>query len=108
MIQYKDAHITDGLDRIIHERARLGIMAILVGEQQAEFSALKKSLGLSDGNLNAHLKVLEKSGYVAVTKEFVANRPRTTYRATDRGRLAFRDYIDALERFLKNISGDIK
>ncbi len=104
----REQYITEGLDRVIHERVRLGIMAILVGEQQAEFSVLKKALALSDGNLNAHLKVLEKSSYITVTKQFVANRPKTTYRATDRGKRAFRDYIDALERFLKEFSGETK
>jgi DNA-binding MarR family transcriptional regulator len=108
MKEKSDGQITEGLDRVIHERARLGIMTILVREEGAEFTALKKSLSLSDGNLNAHLNVLEKSGYVTVTKEFVANRPRTTYRATERGRRAFREYIDALERFLKEISGEAK
>jgi DNA-binding HxlR family transcriptional regulator len=104
----REYHSIEGFNRVIHERARLAIMAILVGEQQAEFTVLKKALSLSDGNLNAHLKVLEKSGYVTVLKEFVAKRPRTTYCATDQGRRAFRDYIDALERFLKEFSGETK
>lgn len=108
MKQESDGYITEGLDRVIHERARLGIMTILVGEEEAEFSALKRSLALSDGNLNAHMKVLEKKGYVTVKKEFVGNRPRTTYRATDRGKRALREYIDTLERFLKKISGEAK
>jgi DNA-binding HxlR family transcriptional regulator len=108
MNEESDGRIIEGLDRVIHERARLGIMTILVREEGAEFSALKKSLSLSDGNLNAHIKVLERSGYVTVTKEFVANKPRTTYRATERGMRAFREYIDALEWFLKKISGEAK
>jgi DNA-binding HxlR family transcriptional regulator len=97
-------HITEELDRVIHERARLGIMAMLVGGGEIEFTALKKSLGLTDGNLNAHLRVLEKSGYISETKQFIGRRPRTVYRATEKGVDAFRDYIDRLEQFLKSIS----
>jgi DNA-binding HxlR family transcriptional regulator len=97
-------HITEGLDRVIHERARLAIMAILVGGGEVEFTALKKTLGLTDGNLNAHLRVLEKNSYISETKEFVGRRPKTAYRATEKGVNAFRSYIDSLERFLKTIS----
>jgi DNA-binding HxlR family transcriptional regulator len=97
-------HITEELDRVIHERARLGIMAMLVGGGEIEFTALKKSLGLTDGNLNAHLRVLEKSGYISETKQFIGRRPRTVYRATEKGVDAFQDYIDRLEQFLKSIS----
>jgi len=100
----KAIQITDTLDRVIHERARLGIMTILSAEDEAEFTALKKILNLSDGNLNAHLKVLEKNGYVTVVKEFVKNRPRTVYRVTGEGREAFEAYVGSLEKFLKSVS----
>ncbi len=97
-------HITEGLDRVIHERVRLGIMTILVGGGEVEFTVLKKTLLLTDGNLNAHLKVLEKNGYITETKQFVGRRPRTGYRATENGVHAFRGYINWLEQFLKSIS----
>ncbi len=100
----KGRHITEGLDRVIHERARLGIMTILVDGGEVEFMALKKTLLLTDGNLNAHLRVLEKKGYISETKQFVGKRPRTAYRVTDTGMEAFRKYIDRLERFLKSVS----
>jgi len=100
----KAATITDSLDRVIHERARLGIMTILSAEDEAEFTALKKALNLSDGNLNAHLKVLEKNGYITVLKEFVKNRPRTAYRVTREGREAFEAYVGSLEKFLRSVS----
>ena len=100
----KAISITDTLDRVIHERARLGIMTILAAEEEAEFTALKKALNLSDGNLNAHLKVLEKNGYITAVKEFVKNRPRTVYRVTGQGRKAFEEYVGSLEKFLKRIS----
>ena len=98
------APITDTLNRVIHERARLGIMTKLVVEGESGFTALKKSLSLSDGNLNAHLKVLLKNEYILMTKEFVANKPRTAYRVTDKGEQAFNEYISSLENFLKSIS----
>ena len=96
--------ITDSLDRVIHERARLGIMTVLVNEGETEFMVLKKILALSDGNLNAHLKVLEKHGYVLVKKEFIGKKPRTLYRVTPVGEKAFQEYINGLDRFLKSIS----
>jgi DNA-binding HxlR family transcriptional regulator len=95
---------TEGFDRVIHERARLGIMAMLVGGGDVEFTALKKALLLTDGNLNAHLKVLEKNGYVTETKQFVGKRPRTGYQATEKGVRAFREYVSWLEQFLKSIA----
>ncbi len=99
-----ERYITEGLDRVIHERARLGIMAILVGAGESEFMTLRKSLLLTDGNLSAHLRVLEKSGYIAEKKEFVGRRPKTAYRATEEGIRAFRTYVDSLERLLKIVS----
>jgi DNA-binding HxlR family transcriptional regulator len=100
----RERHITERLDRVIHERARLGIMTILIDGEEVEFMVLKKTLLLTDGNLNAHLRVLEKNGYIAETKQFVGKRPRTAYRATEKGVNAFREYIDWLEQFLKSIS----
>jgi len=79
-------------------------MTKLVVEGESGFTALKKSLSLSDGNLNAHLKVLLKNEYILMTKEFVANKPRTAYRVTDKGEQAFNEYISSLENFLKSIS----
>ncbi len=96
--------MTDSLNRVIHERARLGIMTKLMAEGESGFTALKKSLSLSDGNLNAHLKVLMKNEYILMRKEFVADKPRTTYRISEKGRLAFGEYIDSLEKFLKSVS----
>ena len=100
----KEKPLTDTLNRVIHERARLGIMTKLVAEGESDFTALKKSLSLSDGNLNAHLKVLLKNEYILMRKEFVANKPKTTYMISKKGRLAFNEYINSLEEFLKSVS----
>ena len=88
------------LNQVIHERTRLAIMSYLIAAREATFSELKEELRLTDGNLNLHMKVLEKNGYVAVRKEFVRRRPRTTYGTTARGRREFANYVALLEAAL--------
>jgi len=88
------------LNQVIHERTRLAIMSFLIAAREMTFSELKEELGLTDGNLNLHMKVLEKNGYVAVRKEFVRRRPRTTYQTTAWGRREFGNYVSLLERIL--------
>ena len=88
------------LDKIIHEKGRLGIMALLAARPSWSFGDLKTELKMSDGNLVTHLRTLHQHGYVAVTKE-VLDRPQTTYALTARGRKAFREYLDVLEQIVK-------
>jgi predicted ArsR family transcriptional regulator len=88
------------LNQVIHERTRLAILSYLIPAREASFSELKEALRLTDGNLNLHMKVLEKKGYVAVKKEFVRRRPRTTYQTTARGRREFGNYVALLEEML--------
>ena len=88
------------INPVIHERTRLAIMTYLITAKEATFSEIKEELGLTDGNLNIHMKVIEKSGFVKVTKEFVNRRPRTTYTVTEKGFRAFRDYVAQLEEIL--------
>lgn len=89
----------DGLERVIHEKARLGIVASLAthGEGLA-FSDLKQLCALTDGNLNRHLQVLQDAGLVEVHKEIRLNRPLTLCRLTDEGRRRFVEYIGVLEQ----------
>ncbi len=94
------------VDETIHARVRLGAMAILVAEGPRDFVALRGLLGVSDGNLATHLRVLEEAGYVCVRKDFVGRRPRTTYSATDRGRVALAAYASAMERLLSGLAGN--
>ena len=89
------------LNQVIHERTRLAILSYLIPAREATFSELKEELKLTDGNLNLHMRVLEKHGYVTVKKEFVRRRPRTTYSTTGRGRRAFSSYVALLERILE-------
>jgi DNA-binding HxlR family transcriptional regulator len=88
------------LDKIIHEKWRLAIMALLASRRSWSFQELKAELKMSDGNLITHMRTLHKQGLVSVTKEF-RGRPHTTYGLTAKGRAAFREHIDALEQIVK-------
>ena len=88
----------DGLERVFHEKARLGIMTSLVANPKGLlFSDLKELCALTDGNLSRHLQVLHESGFVEVRKGFERNRPQTTCRLTESGRRRFLEYITVLE-----------
>ncbi len=85
------------LNEIFHVKARLGIMTLLISFGKIDFTGLKSKLGLTDGNLGAHLRVLEEAGYVEIVKGFVGKRPHTSCLVTELGRSAFRDYLNQLE-----------
>jgi DNA-binding MarR family transcriptional regulator len=89
------------LDDIIHSKIRLGVMCALIAVDEAEFIYLKKTLGTTDGNLSVHLKKLEDAEYISSAKTFVDRKPLTTYRLTQKGRKAFKVYIDQMERLVK-------
>ena len=92
-----------GLDRVIHEKARLGIMTSLVAHPAGLlFSDLKDLCSLTDGNLNRHLHVLQEAGLVEVWKRNVRNRPQTLARLTEKGRARFLDYVAALEKVVSD------
>ena len=91
------------LDDAIHQKVRLGVMSTVMAHGESDFNFLKSALNVSDGNLSTHLSVLEKYGYLAVKKEFVGKRPRTTYTPTPAGRKAFEAYIAALEMLVRSI-----
>lgn len=89
----------EGLDRVLHEKARLGIMTSLMAHPKGlAFSDLKHLCGLTDGNLSRHLQVLEEAHVVEIIKTFERKRPLTTCRLTASGRRRFLDYIEVLER----------
>ena len=89
-----------GLDRLIHEPARLALISNLAVVDEADFIYLTKRTGLTSGNLSSHMVKLEAAGYVDVTKEFVDKRPRTTYRLTQNGRDAFEEYRARIQGLL--------
>ncbi|HXR96683.1 MAG TPA: transcriptional regulator [Terriglobales bacterium] len=87
-----------GLDRVIHERARLGIVTSLASHPQGlRFNDLKQLCGLTDGNLSRHLAVLETAGMVAIEKSFRRKRPETRCKLTRSGRARFVVYLDQLQ-----------
>jgi len=86
-----------GLDRLIHERLRLGIVSALAVNESLSFNDLKQLMNTTDGNLSVHARKLEDAGYVTCTKEFSGRTPRTTYRITSNGRRAFDRYLAHLE-----------
>ncbi|MCK6618709.1 MAG: transcriptional regulator [Cyclobacteriaceae bacterium] len=90
------------LDRILEHRVRLQIMSVLVANDSYDFNSLKEVLNVTDGNLATNLKALEKEKYLTVTKSFVNRKPNTKYKATEKGRTAFRKHLDALEELIKN------
>jgi DNA-binding MarR family transcriptional regulator len=93
----------DGLDRVIHEKARLGVLTSLVGHRKGlVFGDLKQLCDLTDGNLSRHLAVLEEAGLVAIEKSFVANRPQTRVQITDEGRERYLRYLAVLEQVVKD------
>src|SRR5438270_8170880 len=85
------------LDRIIHERMRLGIVSALAVNESLSFNELKKLLQTTDGNLSVHARRLEEANYVECTKSFEGRMPRTEYRLTPSGRKAFERYLDHME-----------
>jgi len=88
-----------GLDRVMHEKARLGILASLAAHSAGLlFNDLKQLCSLTDGNLSRHLAVLSDAGLVEIWKGTTGPRPQTMYRLTDRGRQQFAEYISVLEK----------
>jgi DNA-binding MarR family transcriptional regulator len=91
----------DQLDRILEHRIRLQIMSVLVANDSYDFNSLKEVLNVTDGNLASNLKTLEKEKYLSVSKSFVDRKPNTKYKATEKGRNAFKKHLDALEELIK-------
>lgn len=93
----------EGLDRVLHEKARLGILTALVTRPEGlSFSDLARLCDLTDGNLSRHLDVLADAGLVKITKGFEGRRPLTTCALTGHGRRRFREYLTQLEKVLRD------
>ncbi len=90
-----------GLDRIIHERLRLGIVSALSVNDSLTFRELKKILDTTDGNLSVHARKLEEAGYIACEKKFEGRLPRTEYKLTDVGRAALEKYLTHMEALIR-------
>ena len=88
------------LDRLIHERIRLGIISALAVNDSVTFAELKKLLKTTDGNLSVHARKLEDAEYIACTKSFEGRMPKTEYRLTDAGRQALEKYLNHMEALI--------
>lgn len=95
------ANIISKLNKAFDSRIRLGIMAVLMVNDYADFNMLKELLELTDGNLASHLKALESYEYIASSKQFIAKKPNTRYALTQLGRISFQEHINAMEQLIK-------
>jgi len=99
----------DGLDRVIHEKARLSVLTSLVAHPKGlVFGDLKQMCGLTDGNLSRHLQVLEEAGLVDIEKGYDRNRPKTVVRITAQGRTRYLNYLTVLERVVSDAANAAK
>jgi DNA-binding HxlR family transcriptional regulator len=89
------------LDRLIHERMRLGIVSALAANRSLTFNELKKLLKTTDGNLSVHARKLEEAEYIACTKSFEGRMPKTEYRLTESGRRALEKYLSHMEALIE-------
>lgn len=92
--------LIDNINKIFDHRIRLGIMSILMVNDQVDFNRLKELLGVTDGNLASHSKTLEKTEYIKIEKSFIGKKPNTKYMATPQGKEAFKKHITALEQLI--------
>ncbi|MCK6682189.1 MAG: transcriptional regulator [Thermoanaerobaculia bacterium] len=97
----KVAETPQRLDRLIHDRARLGIVSALAAQSPLSFSELKSLLEMTDGNLSVHARKLEEAGYIACEKGFEGRVPRTEFSLTGEGRRALQTYLDHMESLIK-------
>jgi len=91
----------DALDRLIHERLRLGIVSALAVNDSLSFSDLKKLMRTTDGNLSVHARKLEEADYITCTKSFEGRMPKTEYKLTASGRRALERYLDHMEALIR-------
>jgi DNA-binding MarR family transcriptional regulator len=93
----------EGLDRVMHEKARLGVLSSLIAHPKGlAFGDLKSLCGLTDGNLSRHLQTLQEAGLIEITKSFENNRPQTTVKLTKSGRKRFLEYLAVLEQVVRD------
>ena len=100
-MQVVDEAALPELDRLIHERIRLGIISALAANDSLTFNDLKRLLKTTDGNLSVHSRKLEDAGYIACTKSFEGRMPKTEFRLTPAGRRALERYLDHMEALIR-------
>ncbi|MBU7023965.1 MAG: transcriptional regulator [Theionarchaea archaeon] len=92
------------IDKLIHEPARLLILAHLYVVNSADFLFLQSQTGLTSGNLSSHVTKLEEAGYVEIEKGYVEKKPHTMLKLTERGRNAFKDYVQSMKQIFNGLS----
>jgi len=93
----------ENLNKIFDSRIRMGVMSILIVNEEVSFNDLKQMLGVTDGNLASHMVNLEENGYIKVHKGFIGRKTNTTYSITRAGEKSFKDHIEALENMIKGM-----
>ena len=99
----KEKSAAPNLDRLIHERLRLGIISALAANESLTFSDLKNLMNTTDGNLSVHARKLEEAGYISCTKFFEGRLPKTEYKLTAAGRSALESYVSHMESLIKQM-----
>lgn len=94
--------IIQNINKTFDHRIRLGIMSILMVNENADFNMLKELLDVTDGNLASHIKALESEEYIKIEKQFIGKKPNTKYSTSKIGKKAFNDHINALEKLILN------
>ena len=99
----KAKHPAHSLDRLIHERMRLGIISALAANESLTFNDLKNLMHTTDGNLSVHARKLEDGGYIACTKSFEGRLPKTEYKLTAAGKRALENYVSHMETLIQQV-----
>jgi len=93
--------IITNINKLFESRVRLGVMSVLLMNEKVDFNSLKDMLDITDGNLASHIAVLEKNKYIKINKKFIGKKTNTSYSATEAGKKAFSEHLDALESLIK-------
>jgi DNA-binding MarR family transcriptional regulator len=104
-VEHAAENVSNELDKVIHERMRLGIISALAANQKLSFSDLKSLLNTTDGNVSVHARKLEDAGYVTMKKSFSGRTPLTEYTITAAGRKALEQYLNHMEALIKAMKG---
>ena len=100
--------VSGELDKVIHERMRLGIISALAANDKLSFTDLKSLLNTTDGNISVHARKLEEAGYLTMKKSFVGRTPLTEYKITKAGRKALEQYLNHMEALINAMKGGSK
>ena len=104
-IEHAAENVSNDLDKVIHERMRLGIISALAANDKLSFTDLKSLLNTTDGNVSVHARKLEDAGYLTMKKSFSGRTPLTEYKITKEGRKALAKYLDHMEALINAMKG---